>query len=108
MDKALTLQQAADLLGLSYQTVFARRHEIGFRLEGCRTWRVWPSRLEEITKPRYNVTRIASAGNNRSVICQSDYVTASGMSISARQAAKELDTLLAQRTKKQRRSTKTA
>lgn len=41
------------------------------------------------------MTRIASVGIDRSTSCQSDCVTASGTSISARQAAKELDTLLA-------------
>src|SRR5690606_19235068 len=107
-EKALTLKQAAEVLGLSYQTVFARRREIGFRLPGCRKWCVWPSRLEEISRPRYNVTRIASVGIDRSTSCQSDCVTASGTSISARQAAKELDTLLARRTKSRRRNITTA
>lgn len=37
-DTAISLREAARRLGLSYQTVFARRHEIGFRLPGCRKW----------------------------------------------------------------------
>lgn len=104
---AISLAEAARRLGLSYQTVFARRHEIGFRLEGCRTWRVWPSRLEEITRPRYKVTRLALRSTGDSS-CRSDSVTAPGGLISARQVDKELDALLARPTVGRRRNTTTA
>ena len=44
-EQALTLQEAAKALNLSYSTVFGKRHSIGFRLPGSRVWRVWPSSL---------------------------------------------------------------
>lgn len=106
-ETAISLKEAAARLGVSYQTVWQRRHKIAFRLPDCRKWLVWPSTLEQLSTPRYNVTRIASVGDRRNT-CQSDNVTASGMSISMRQAEKELDTLLAQRTKNPHRNTTTA
>ena len=56
---ALTLQEAAARLNLSYSTVFAQRERIGFRLPGSRVWRVWPSRLAELGQKRNNLTRLA-------------------------------------------------
>src|SRR5690606_8367391 len=107
-ERALSLKEAAQRLGVSYQTIFARRHKIGFRLPGSRIWRVWPSQLAEITRPNYNGTRIAAVGDDRRTLCQSDNVKASGTSISMRRAEKELDTLLERLTKKPRRNTTTA
>ncbi|WJJ93397.1 hypothetical protein [Neopusillimonas aromaticivorans] len=106
-ETAITLKEAARRLGLAYQTVFLRRQEIGFRLPGCRKWLVWPSRLEEISRPQYKVTRLALRSTGES-LCRSDSVTASGGSIYARQAAKELDDLLGLPTKRQRKSITTA
>ena len=107
-EKALTLQEAADRLGLAYSTVFAKRHAIGFRLPGSRVWRVWPSRLAELSQPRYNVTRL-SLRVGKEETCQSVKMKkpASGTLTSARRAEKELDALLGQRTNGQRRSTTT-
>src|SRR5690606_11882529 len=59
-EKALTLKEAADRLGLSYRTIFDKRQEIGFRLPGSRVWRVWPSRLAELTRPRNNAIRLST------------------------------------------------
>lgn len=58
-EKALTLQEVAAQMQMSYSAVYAKRHQIGFRLPGSRVWRVWPSRLAELTQPRYNVTRLS-------------------------------------------------
>ena len=106
-ETAISLKEAAERLGVSYQTVWQRRHKIAFRLPDSRIWRVWPSQLAKITQPNYNVTRIASVGDRRTQ-CQSDNVKVSGTSISMRRAEKELDTLLARRTKKPPKNITTA
>ncbi|WP_198388475.1 hypothetical protein [Burkholderia ubonensis] len=107
-ETALTLQQVADRLQLSYSTVFAMRKQIGFRMPGSRIWRVWPSSLASLSEKRNNLTRLSLrvGGDNA---CQSADVKAPGfgLSTSARQAAKELDALLKQRTGAQRRNTTT-
>lgn len=108
MEKALTLQQVADKLGLSYHTIFMKRHEIGFRLPGSRVWlvwRVWPSTLTELSKPRNNLIRLSLRGQEN--IYQSAKIRnpASGGSISHHQAAKELDALLAQGTANKHKAT---
>ena len=104
---ALTLEQVAKRLSVSYQTVFARRREIGFRLPGSRIWRVWPSTLASMSERQYNVTRLVLRSDKEQVTCQSDSAMVAGGSIYARQAASELDKLLAQKTKKRHRSTTT-
>ncbi|WP_241300568.1 hypothetical protein [Burkholderia stabilis] len=107
-ETALTLQQVAERMQLSYSTVFSMRKQIGFRLPGSRVWRVWPSRLASISEKRNNLTRLSLrvGGENG---CQSAdvKVPGSGLSTSARQAAKELDDLLKQLKGGLRRSTTT-
>lgn len=107
-ETALTLQQVAERMQLSYSTVFSMRKQIGFRLPGSRVWRVWPSRLAGLSEKRNNLTRLSLrvGGENG---CQSADVKApgSGLSTSARQAAKEFAALLKQRTGGQRRNTTT-
>lgn len=107
-ETALTLRQAADRLGLSYSTVFSKRAEIGFRLPGGRVWRVWPSQLAALTEKRSNLTRLHLRVGGESE-CQSAKTPppAFGGLTSARQAAKELDALLARQTVNQRRNTTT-
>src|SRR5690625_2966489 len=107
MEKALTLKEVAEKMGLSYHTIFMKRHEIGFRLPGSRVWRVWPSTLEQLSKPRNNLIRLSLRGQEAS--CQSANIPSPkcGGSISARQAAKELDALLGQQTDKRRRNSTT-
>ena len=48
-ENAISLQEAAAVLNLSYSTIFARRFEIGFRIPGSRIWRVWPSTLSNLS-----------------------------------------------------------
>ncbi len=101
---AITLQAAAERLGVSYQTVFARRRDIAFRLPGSRIWRVWPSALASLGQRQYNVTRLVLRSDKEQITCQSDSAMVSGGSIYARQAASELDKLLEQKTKKRPRN----
>lgn len=35
-DYALSINEVAELLGVSYWTIYAKRHELGFRLPGGR------------------------------------------------------------------------
>ncbi|HDR8982155.1 TPA: hypothetical protein QDA89_001026 [Burkholderia vietnamiensis] len=107
-ETALTLHQVAERMQLSYSTIFAMRHQIGFRLPGSRVWRVWPSRLAALGEKRNNLARLSLRVGGENV-CQSADVKAPefGLSTSARQAAKELDGLLKQRTGVQRRNTTT-
>ncbi len=109
MEQALTLKQAAQKLGMSYRTVFDSRHQIGFRLPGSRIWRVWPSALAQLSRPRNNLTRL-SVRVDGDLQCQSinDPIPIYGGSISARQAASELDDLLGRKTAKRPRSSMTA
>ncbi len=107
-ETALTLQEAADRLHLSYSTVFAARHKIGFRLPGSRVWRVWPSQLAALTEKRSNLTRLNLRVGEENE-CQSVETKgpASGKSTSGYRASRELDVLLARRTKKPPRNTTT-
>lgn len=92
-DRALSLKEAAALLGVSYSTVYAHKEEMGFFQVGSQ-WRVWPDKLKSATE--YNPDRPART-DQRSTKCHSVSVKArtSGTSTSARQAASELDNLLA-------------
>ncbi|MDN7729193.1 hypothetical protein QZM48_04125 [Burkholderia orbicola] len=105
---ALTLQQVADRLQLSYSTVFAMRKQIGFRMPGSRVWRVWPSQLACMSERSNNLTRLSLRVGGETE-CQSAKTKnpVSGISTSARQAAKEFAALLKQRTSGQRRNTTT-
>ena len=105
-ERALTLQEVAEITGFSYSAIFDKRFAIGFRLPGSRRWRVWPSRLAELTAPRNNVTRLSLRVDGTEP-CQSAKIKspASGKLTSARRAAKELDALLKQATGKPHRNT---
>ncbi|AOJ87161.1 hypothetical protein WS87_10985 [Burkholderia sp. MSMB0856] len=104
-DRALNLKEAAELLGVSYATAYAHRKELGFFQVGS-VWRVWPEKLREATNQQ-PPDRPAQK-EQESKPCQSESVRAPtrGISISARQAAAELDKLLARPIKKKRKSSK--
>jgi len=106
-ETAISLKEAARRLGVSYQTVFHRRQQIGFRLPNCRKWLIWPSRLAELSQPRNNVIRLALHDDTGVSSCRSDSVTEPGGLIYARQAEKELDALLARPPGRLRRNTMT-
>lgn len=69
MERALTLKMAADLLGVSYATVYSHREELGFFQIGS-VWRVWPSILkgrlaakqEEKSRSREKATILPAKG----------------------------------------------
>ena len=104
-EKALSLKEVAEKLGVSYRTVFDRRSELGFRIPGSRIWRVWPSTLADLSKPRNNVTRISlRVKGDKQCHSLNDPTPAFGGLLSQRQAAKELDALLAQPTRRQHKS----
>lgn len=90
MEKALTLKEVAELLGLSYGTIFAKRHQIGFRLPGSRVWRVWPADLEKL-RPQMSTPPITVRDYGAPLVHQPFLTPA------AREASKELDRLLAER-----------
>lgn len=94
MEKALTLKEVAELLGLAYSTVFAKRHQIGFRLPGSRVWRVWPADLEKL-RPQVSAPPPPAiyTPNFGSPVRRLSVRTPAA----AREASKELDRLLAQR-----------
>src|SRR5690606_2361217 len=99
VEQAISLKEAARRLGLSYQTVWQRRHDIAFRLPGCRAWRVWPSQLAEIAKP---VPRATPSSQQRQVRFLPPDGVHVPMPISAREATRQLDALLAKPPRKRR------
>ncbi len=104
-EKALTLREAANLLNVSYSTIFGYRRELGFQLRARGAWRIWPSRLAVFSEKNNNVTQL-SLRIVGEVTCPSAKMKpqVSGKLISGSQASRELDALLAQRTDKQRKS----
>ena len=101
-EKALTLKEAAALLGVSYSTVYAHKLDMGFFQVGNQ-WRIWPDRLR--TPTEYNSERPART-EQRSEKCLSVSAKGrtSGTSISARQAAEEFGKVLEQVTGRKRSS----
>lgn len=97
-DKALTIQQVADILGVHYNTIYSKRHELGFRLPNSRIWRIWQSTLDNLGKKRNNVISLSLHAKDDKEIkqCQSTNVQTPniGRLISPVQAEKELDALL--------------
>ncbi|MFM0020882.1 helix-turn-helix domain-containing protein [Paraburkholderia azotifigens] len=59
MEKALTLKDVAELLSVSYNTVYSRKEELGFFQVGS-VWRVWPDVLQQkLAEPRKKRERAA-------------------------------------------------
>jgi excisionase family DNA binding protein len=106
MERALTLKEAAALLGVSYSTVYAHKEEMGFFQIGNQ-WRIWPDKLKFATE--YNPNRPART-ETRSKKCQSEGAKArtSGTLTSARQVESELDRLLERPTVRRLRSITTS
>ncbi|WP_175656487.1 helix-turn-helix domain-containing protein [Burkholderia ambifaria] len=92
--RALGLQEAADLLNVSYSTVFANRQALGFFQVG-RQWRIWPETLREEMGRRTKKSSSTDIGIDPSL--PPDRIPPlrpQTLSPSARQAEKELDALL--------------
>lgn len=96
MEKALTLKEVAELLGLSYSTIFGHRHEIGFRLPGSRVWRVWPADLEKLRPREKPPSPVIDPLTSYAIPVDRGSVRTAV----ARDFEKELDRLLAHQTKK--------
>jgi excisionase family DNA binding protein len=106
IDKALSLKEAAALLGVSYSTVYTHKEEMGFFQIGNQ-WRIWPDKLKLATE--YNSNRPART-EPRSKKWQSEGAKArkSGTLTSARQVESELDRLLERPTERRLRSITTS
>lgn len=108
--KALTIKEAANLLGVCYHTIYTKRHLLGFQLPGGRKWFIWPSSLDNLSKKNNNVFRLSlQVGNESNTLCRStkNLNLHSGGLISGHQVGKELDALLEPMTKGKRKSTTT-
>ena len=106
-EQALTLQEAAKALNLSYSTVFGKRHSIGFRLPGSRVWRVWPSSLANLSNRSTLVPLSLRAVEENACLSSNTPSLENGGWTSRPQAVKELNDLLAQPTKRPRRNSTT-
>jgi excisionase family DNA binding protein len=94
---ALSLKEAADLLNVSYSTVFAHKHEIGFFQIGNQ-WRAWPETFREMTSVKAGAEPLmgAPSGSRRSE--EKAYT----IPLSALEASKKLDERLARKPRKSR------
>ncbi|AOJ87476.1 hypothetical protein WS87_12715 [Burkholderia sp. MSMB0856] len=91
---ALGLQEAAELLNVSYSTVFANKRALGFFQVG-RQWRIWPETLREEMEQR--TKKPSSRGSGIDPCLPADRIPPlrpRSLSPSARQAEKEFDALL--------------
>ncbi|MGV6989617.1 helix-turn-helix domain-containing protein [Testudinibacter sp. P80/BLE/0925] len=99
MEKALTINDVAEMLSLSYGTVYNHRYKWGFfKMEGSRIWRIYQSDLEKNRKKQNNVCRLEmQVGDKENPKCRSTkHQVVSGGLISERRAVRELDALLKQ------------
>lgn len=102
-DKALSIKQAAQMMGVSYGTIYKKRKKIGFKLPDGRKWYIWQSTLKNL----YNGEGLfVEAGRNN--ICQStknmtNQIPTGGL-ILPHQTEQELDALLKQATVRKRKS----
>jgi len=96
MERALSLKEAAEVLGVSYYTVYSKRFELAFRLPGSRIWRVWPSTLQNL-RSGVNLDSLSVRGLEKSCQSISTRNRRIGTSDSQHQAAKELNDLLEHR-----------
>ncbi|WLE60307.1 helix-turn-helix domain-containing protein [Burkholderia plantarii] len=94
MARALSLQDAADLLGVSYGTVFENRRKLGFTQVG-RQWRIWPDVLRETLKSRAEPQERRSYRVDGTLPRDSISREAVGRIVDPQKAAREFDELLA-------------
>ena len=110
MEKIMSIQQAADYLGVCYQTIFEKRHALGYQLPGGRKWFIPASALVNLSQKRNNVFRLSlQVERNGKNLCRSTRTKdpQSGGFLYQDQTDRELDDLLAQPTKRQHKSTTT-
>ena len=102
-ERALTLREAAALLRVSYNTVYARREELGFFQIGS-VWRIWPDDLKAAVREEYNKRRPARTEQEKEPCLSVSAEMSIGLT-SERQAASAFAARVARRTAKQRRNT---
>ncbi|WP_186233584.1 helix-turn-helix domain-containing protein [Burkholderia gladioli] len=103
--RALSLQDAAELLGVSYGTVFENRRKLGFSQVG-RQWRIWPDVLRESLKNREAQGERRSYGVDGTLPRNSISREAVDRILDPKKTARELDELLATlKDKRRQRST---
>ncbi|MCO1343393.1 helix-turn-helix domain-containing protein [Burkholderia multivorans] len=105
LERALTLKEAAELLRVSYSTVYAHKESLGFFKVGG-AWRVWPETLRDLGSRTTDSGRNADGGRNiqgRSATLPQTSRVAWDDYDSARKAAIELDKLLQKRPDNSRR-----
>ncbi|MFC1121845.1 helix-turn-helix domain-containing protein [Pasteurella multocida] len=97
MEETLTIQETADLLKMSYNTVYARKLELGFfRIGGIRGWRIYKRDLDRNIQKENNISRLCVQIGKEKQQCRSEkQKMASGKSISQRRTASEFDVLVA-------------
>jgi len=106
-DQALSLKQAAEVLQMSYKSVYRMRHQLAFRI-GRSQWRVWRSTLESLQPEQKcgNLKPLSARGNGDDKKCQSTSTPNQACITlkSQRQTEQELDALLAPKNGKPRKS----
>ncbi|MBS6026316.1 helix-turn-helix domain-containing protein [Haemophilus pittmaniae] len=105
----LTIKEAAKLLNLSYNTVYARRLEWGFfRVPGVRGWRIYRADLDRQVKKANNAHRKGvrvGDKHNKEYLCRSAKTsTASGKLTLQRKPASVFDRVVARLTNALRKS----
>ncbi|TNH06507.1 helix-turn-helix domain-containing protein [Testudinibacter sp. TR-2022] len=97
MEEALTIKQAAKLLNLSYNTVYARKRDWGFfQMAGVRGWRVYKSDLDRQRQKENNSSRLCvQVGEQEKRKCRSEKTkTVSGKLISRHRQGSAFDALV--------------
>ena len=94
MAKALTLKQAAELLSVSYSTVYEHKTEMGFFQIGNQ-WRVWPSTLKARLAAKQEEKR--HPGGAMKIPMSDSRAHAHALPPNALKVQRELDRLLAKR-----------
>ncbi|MFC0988617.1 helix-turn-helix domain-containing protein [Pasteurella multocida] len=97
MEETLTIQETADLLKMSYNTVYTHKLELGFfKIGGIRGWRIYKRDLDRNIQKENNISRLCVQIGKEKQQCRSEKrKMASGKSISQRRTASEFDALVA-------------
>lgn len=94
--EALSIKQVANILNLSYRTVFNHRHKWGFyKMEGSRLWRMDKTDLD-LLKKRSNNSRGLALSVGEEKLCRSEKEETSITLTSTPLVVRELDELLKQ------------
>lgn len=104
--RALDLREAAALLNVSYSTLFTHKEAMGFFQVGSQ-WRIWPEQLRQRTSGSTASKPVTTEAPQQRPRQQADVKRSPvpQLPMSARQAAAELDKVLAEVRKKQTRRT---